>query len=533
MPTDQDLNTNIVTRVNVGDMLTRAAWRRPNHEAVIDGARRLTYRALNDEVNRLSQALLAAGYERGDVLALASGNSVEFLTTYFACAKTGVVCVPINLAWGPPEVSYVLEHSRARGVVVESQLAGLVDAALLRVDGDAVADVIVAPGVGAEWAAGAKGTWQELESFVAGAAATEPECLVGDRDPISYLYTSGTTSAPKGVISSHVAVYIESLNAPLVLGIDGTERSVAMMPLFHTAQLNGFTTGLLYMGGTLVLMRAFDPAALLATIETERITQIFGLPMMYRAMMDHPDIDKRDLSTLRLALYAMAPMPDTDLRRAIEVFGCDFALGFGQTEMNPLTTVFPPEYQLSHAGSVGLPVPNVQVGIMDDAGHLLPSGETGEIVYRGPHAMEGYLRNPEATTEAFAHGWFHSGDVGRFDDDGLLWFADRKKDVIKSGGENVASIEVEKALYEAEPRIQEVVVVGLPHERWSEAITAIVTPKPGVVLTEEDVIAAARTRMSGFKVPKAVLFTDAMPRTATGKIQKNVLREQHDRHFQD
>lgn len=299
-------------------------------------------------------------------------------------------------------------------------------------------------------------------------------------------------------MSSHVAVYIESLIGPLLLGINGDERSVAMMPLFHTAQLNGFTTGLLYMGGTLVLMRAFDPAALLTTIETERITQIFGLPMMYRAMMDHPDIDKRDLSTLRLALYAMAPMPDTDLRRAIEVFGCDFALGFGQTEMNPITTVFPPEYQLSHAGSVGLPVPNVQVGIMDDTGHLLPTGETGEIVYRGPHAMEGYLRNPEAPAEAFAHGWFHSGDVGRFDSDGLLWFTDRKKDVIKSGGKSVASRGGEGTL---RGRAADPGGGGdrAPHQRWSEAIAAIVTPKPGVVLTEEDLIAAARTRLSWFK----------------------------------
>lgn len=532
MTTEHELQANLVTRVNVGDMLTRTAWRRPEHEAVVDGERRLTYRELNAEVNRLANALLGAGYRRGDVLALASGNSVEFLTTYYACAKTGLVCVPVNLAWGPPEVGYVLEHSRARGVVVESQLAGLVAAALDRCNGDAVTDVLVAPGTGAGWAAGGTGRWQELTAFVGEAGTGEPECFVGDRDPISYLYTSGTTSAPKGVVSSHVAVYIESLNAPLVLGIDGDERSVAMMPLFHTAQLNGFTTGVVYMGGTLVLMRAFDPGALLATIEAERITQIFGLPMMYRLMMDHPDVGTRDLSTLRLALYAMAPMPDTDLRRAMEVFDCDFALGFGQTEMNPITTVFPPEYQLSHAGSVGLPVPNVQVAIMDDGGNLLPVGETGEIVYRGPHAMEGYLRNPEATTEAFAHGWFHSGDVGRFDEDGLLWFADRKKDVIKSGGENVASIEVEKALYEAEPRIQEVVVVGLPHERWSEAITAVVTPKPGTGLTEEDVLAAARSRLAGFKVPKAVLFTDEMPRTATGKIQKNVLREQYASHFQ-
>lgn len=524
---DEDVrrSTNLATRVNVGDMLTRTAWRLPTKEAVVDGARRLRYAELNREVNRLANGLTRAGYDRGDVLALASGNSLEFLLTYYACAKLGVVCVPINLAWGPPEVAYVLEHSRSRGVVVEAQLVGLVSSALDRLDG--VTQVIVAPGTGGDWSAGSGRAWFRLEDFVAGAADTEPERYVEDRDPISYLYTSGTTSAPKGVVSSHLAVYLESLTGPMVLRFGPDDRSVAMMPLFHTAQLNGFTTGLIYVGATVHLMRGFDPAALLATIEAERITQIFGLPMMYRAMMDHPDITKRDTSSLRIALYAMAPMPDTDLRRALEVFGCEFALGFGQTEMNPLTTLFLPEHQLSHPGSVGTPVPNVQVAIMGDHGELLPTGESGEIVYRGPHAMEGYLRNPEASAEAFAGGWFHSGDVGHFDGDGLLWFADRKKDVIKTGGENVASIEVEKALYEAEPRIQEVVVVGLSHERWSEAVTAFVTAKPGSGLTEADVLAAARSRLAGFKQPKRVVLVGELPRTATGKVQKNVLRERY------
>ncbi|WP_308286143.1 AMP-binding protein [Actinomycetospora soli] len=525
------LAANSVRRVNVGDMLTRTAWRLPDKEAVVDGPRRLTYAQLDVTVNRLAHGLLRAGFGRGDVLALASGNSLEFLLVYYACAKTGVVCVPVNLAWGPDEVAYVLEHSRARAVVVESQLAPLVERALERAVAHEVAEVFVAPGTGVAWAPGPVGTWQDLEVLGAHPDASEPRCLVEDRDPLSYLYTSGTTSAPKGVVSSHVAVYIESLNAPLVLGFSASDRSVVMMPLFHTAQLNGFTTGLLYVGGTAVLMRAFQPGELLRLIEAERITQIFGLPMMYRALLDHPDMGLYDLSSLRLALYAMAPMPDTDLRRAIEAFGCDFALGFGQTEMNPLTTVFPPEYQLTHPGSVGLSVPNVQVAIMDDAGDLLPVGSEGEIVYRGPHAMEGYLRNPEATQEAFRGGWFHSGDVGRFDADGLLWFADRKKDVIKTGGENVASIEVEKALYETEPRIQEAVVIGLPHARWSEAITAVVTAREGADLDAAQVLASAGERLAGFKLPKDVIFVAEMPRTATGKIQKNVLREQFRNHY--
>ncbi len=525
MADEAELAANLIRRVNVGDTLTRTAWRLPSREAVVDGPRRLTYRELNEAVNRLANALTGHGYRRGDALVLASGNSLEFLLTYYACAKTGVICVPLNLAWGPAEVAYVLDHSRARGVVVESQLVALATAALERVTG--VSDVVVAGGTGAGWRAAPGRRWLTMEQLTDGATAVEPACYVEDRDPVTYLYTSGTTAAPKGVVSSHLAVFIESLSVPLQVHLGPADRSLVMMPLFHTAQLNGFATGLVYLGATLVLQRGFDPAAVLATVEAERITQIFGLPIMYRALMDHPDMGRRDLSSLRLALYAMAPMPETDLRRALELFRCDFALGFGQTEMNPVTTVFLPEHQLSHPGSVGTPVPSVQVAVMGDDGALLPTGRSGEIVYRGPHAMEGYLRDPAATAAAFDGGWFHSGDVGRFDADGLLWFEDRKKDLIKSGGENVASIEVEKALYEAEPGIQEVAVVGLPHERWSEAVTAVVVAKPGVTLTEEDVMRAAASRLPGFKRPKRVLMVDTMPHTATGKIQKQALRAAH------
>lgn len=522
---------NLIRRVNVGDTLTRTAARLPAQLAVVDGDRRLGYRDLNEQVNRMANALAADGHRRGDALALMSGNSLEFLLAYYACAKLGVVCVPVNLGWRPEETTYVLGHSRASAAVVEAQLVPNLAAALD--DAPGVRDVIVAPGTGAEWDASvADRRWRTLDQLCDGAAVSEPEAYVDDRDPISYLYTSGTTSAPKGVVSSHTAVYLESLTAALEFRFTPADRSAAMMPLFHTAELNGIVTPLVIVGGTVVLMRAFDPSTLLEIIETERVTHIFGLPMMYRAMLDHPGVTTRDLSSLRRAMYAMAPMPDADLRRAMEVFGCEFCLGFGQTEMAPLTTVFQPEHQLTHTGSVGTPVVNVQVAIMDDSGNLLPQGNSGEIVYRGPHAMECYLRNPDATADAFAHDWFHSGDVGRFDADGVLWFEDRKKDVIKTGGENVASIEVERALYGAEPRIQEVVVVGLPHPRWGEAITAIVTPRPGETLTEAEVLAAARQRLAGFKAPKAAIITDDLPRTSTGKVQKNALRERYRDRFE-
>jgi acyl-CoA synthetase (AMP-forming)/AMP-acid ligase II len=258
----------------------------------------------------------------------------------------------------------------------------------------------------------------------------------------------------------------------------------------------------------------------------------FGLPMMFRAALDHPSFAGRDLASLRRAVYAMAPMPDELIRRCLDGFGCDFALLFGQTEMSPITTLFRPEHQLSHIGAVGTPLTGVQVAIMGPDGELLPAGEQGEIVYRGPSALTGYLDNAEATTTAFSHGWFRSGDVGRFGEDGVLWFADRYKDVIKTGGENVASIEVEKAVYAAEPRVSEAVVIGLPHERWTEAITAVIVPRPGETIDEAELIVALKQRLDSYKVPKAVIIADALPKTSTGKIQKNVLRDRHAAHYE-
>jgi acyl-CoA synthetase (AMP-forming)/AMP-acid ligase II len=519
-----DLSRNLITRVNVGDSLTRTAARMPDQLAVVDGERRWTYAELNRRVNRVANGLAARGYRRGQALALASGNSCEFLVTYYACAKLGLVCVPMNLGWRPDEIAYVLDHSESAGIVVEAQLVPLVAPAVEKVP--AVRELIVAYGTNGRYEQSLLDrTWLTFADLHDD-TDSEPEHVIADRDPISYLYTSGTTSFPKGVIGSHTAIYLESLMVAAETGLNGNDRIACLMPLFHTAQLNGFGTPAVLMGATQYLLRGFNPDALLDLIEAEQITRVFALPMMWRALVDHPSVAARNLSSLQRAAYAMTPMPDALLRKCLEVFDCDFYLAFGQTEMSPVTTVFRPEHQLSHSGAVGTSIVNVQIAIMAPDGTLLPRGEEGEILYRGPQALEGYLKNPEATEAAFAHGWFHSGDAGYLAEDGMLWFSDRYKDVIKTGGENVASIEVEKAVYAAAPELAEVAVIGLPHPHWIEAITAVVVPKPGTTVDESAVLASVKEHTAGFKVPKAVIVVDELPKTSTGKIQKNVLRKQ-------
>ena len=298
----------------------------------------------------------------------------------------------------------------------------------------------------------------------------------------------------------------------------------ATLPLFHCAQ-HTLVCGLLAAGGTVIVTKSFDPGQMLEIIERERLTFFMGLPLMHQALLEHPSRPGRDLSSLRMCMYAMAPMPETLLRRLVTEICPNYMLGTGQTEMYPLTVAFRPDEQLRRFGSYwGVSAMINDTAVMDDAGTLLGEGEVGEIVHRGPNVMEGYFKNPEATAEARAHGWHHTGDLGMWVD-GQLMFKDRKKDMIKTGGENVPSIKVEAVLLR-HPAVANAAAVGLPHARWIEAVTAVVVRRPGAEVTEEELLQHCRKHLGGFEVPKAVVFVDALPMTSTGKIQKHPLREQ-------
>ncbi|MFI6429621.1 class I adenylate-forming enzyme family protein [Rhodococcus oryzae] len=531
------LEVNLATRTSLGDALTRSARMFGSRTAIADRGRSVTYRELDDAAESFGRSLLESGLSHQQPVAMLMGNSWQFVATYFACAKAGLVAMPVNVVLAPEDIAWILNDSGTTTVVADAAFAPLLEKILPGLT--EVKSVIL---VGAEPAESTGGVptrplataCRSLESHWEDLALREAagplEVLVEDRDAVQCLYTSGTTSRPKGVLVSHTAVFVAGLTNALMQGASwGGEHAtlVNVLPMFHTTGLNTLVLPTLMIGGTVVLPGPFDPGAVLDAIEAHRATHVMFLPIMYRALVGTQAAAARDLSSVKLCIYAMAPMPDALLDQVDEAFpNAAVILGSGQTEVVPATVLQWPEHRHTKANSWGPPVPTVEVQIMDNDGALLPAGESGEIVYRGPHVSSGYWNNADANRAAFAHGWFHSGDVGHLDEDGVVWFTDRLKDIIKSGGENVSSVDVERVV-SAAPGVQECSVVGLPDERWGEAVCAVVvaadaTVTPGEL--EAQVIAHAKQHLAGFQVPKRVIVVDELPKTATGKARKHELR---------
>jgi fatty-acyl-CoA synthase len=506
----------------IGDLLHRTARRSPDKLAVVAGDLRVTYAEFDAAVNRCAHALADRGLAKGDRLALLSHNCWQFAVLAFATARLGVVLVPVNFMLGPDEIAFILTHSGARAIVAEDALAPTADKAL------AAAGVTdgVRGWIGLSGAAPTEG-WEDVDPWWRSGDDSPPEVAVDDDDPLRLMYTSGTESRPKGVMLSSRSLISQYVSCVIDGGMSADDVEVHSLPMYHCAQLDCFFSVDVYLGATSIILPGPDPAALLATIAREKATKLFCPPTVWISLLRHPDFDSTDLSSLRKGYYGASPMPVEVLRelqrRLPDVQLWNF---YGQTEMAPLATILRPHEQLERAGSAGKACLNVETMLVDDAGEPVPPGEVGEIVHRSPHATLGYYADEAKTAEAFAGGWFHSGDLGVMTEDGYLSVVDRKKDMIKSGGENVASREVEEAIYQLDG-VAEVAVFGISHPHWIEAVTAVVVPKPGADVTPEQVQAHARERLAPYKRPKYVVLADALPKNPSGKILKRDLRSSY------
>ncbi|MGZ4496209.1 MAG: fatty acyl-CoA synthetase [Nocardioides sp.] len=510
---------------SLGDLPRRTARRFPDRTALVDGPTRMTFAELDRAVDAAAAAIAEAGLAPGDRLALLCHNCWQFAVLDFATARVGVVLVPVNFMLGATEVAFILDKSRARAFVVEDGLLGVATDALAQSAGSVATRAVVRLGLGGTPGEVPEGWVDAQEWFDHG--GTPPVVLVGDDDPVRMMFTSGTESRPKGALLTSRALMWQYVSCALDGEMSPDDVELHTLPLYHCAQLDCFLGVDVYLGATSVILPGPDPAAVLRAIEEHRVTKFFAPPTVWIGLLRDPGFDAADLSSLRKGYYGASPMPVEVLkeiqRRLPDVDLWNF---YGQTEMAPLATILGPSEQLSHPGSAGRAALNVETRIVDDTDAVVPAGTVGEIVHRSPHATLGYHEDEEKTAEAFRGGWFHSGDLGYVDEDGRLYVVDRKKDMIKTGGENVASREVEEAIYLLDG-VAEVAVFGISHPRWVEAVAAVVVPKAGATLTPEAVLEHARSVLAGYKTPKYVVVADALPKNPSGKILKRQLRDEH------
>ena len=503
-----------IRRVALGDFVHRSALKFPGRTAVVDGDLRLSYAELDARSSRFAHYLLDT-MGSGRQVGMLCLNSADMVVAYNGIHKSGNVWVPVNVRLDADTIAYVLRHAEVSAVVVDEAFMAMPElAAVLR---ELAVPLILSMAAGAA----PHGAIAFAQAW-AGRSAALPDAVIGSDQPALIMYTSGTTGRPKGVVHSHASVAAALMGN--MVGMQITQQDVfsGVLPLFHCAQHCLVATAHA-AGATVVLLRGFVPDEGRASILRENYTIFTGLPMMYGALLMEPTFRA---PSVRLAMYAMAPIPKPLIAQIAARMTPEVMLATGQTEMYPGTMTFRPgDWPDLDANYWGTSLPHNETAVMDDDGNLLGEGQPGEIVHRGANAMLGYFKDPEATTAAQRFGWHHTGDLGMWGPQGQMMFLDRKKDMIKTGGENVASVKVEAVIL-AHPAVAGVGVIGLPHPRWIEAVCAFVVKKPGADLDEEALLAHCRAQLGGFEVPKLVRFIDALPATSTGKVQKHMLRKQ-------
>ena len=510
----------MATKMILGDMYTRNARLAPNGTAFEYDGHRTTHGEFAARINRLANALYDRGVRRQDRVAILAQNCPQYIEVYGAGEVAGYITAAVNFRLAAPEIAYILNDNQPEVLVFESQYTDIVGGLRGTLSKP---ERYICIGPSPDWA-------EDYEAVLAGGSAEAPPIRAREDDTAYLIYTSGTTGRPKGAMLGHRGQVAFAAQVAMDCGIQADDVMFLVMPFYHIgAKCNQI--GCAYRGASFVLHRNYEPAAIVRALETHRVTLAHLAPVMVHDLLQLPDLASYDLSAFRLLQYASGPMPVAHIKLALEAFGPILMQIYGMTETGASTILYPyhhrldgSETDLRRLASAGQAPPGWDIRVIRPGGTDCEIGELGEILSLSPSVMQGYWNNSAATLEALEDGWMHTGDVGYFDEEYFLFVADRKKDMIVSGGENIYPREVEEALY-AHPGVAEAAVIGIPDDRWGESVRAVVATHPGASPSAEELIEHCRTLIASYKKPKSVVFIDALPRLPNQKIDKKSLRE--------
>lgn len=504
--------------VNVGEWIKKWSILQPHKEALYFEDRPITYIKFNHRINQLSHLLLNIGIEKGDRVAVLLHNSPSYLELFFALSKIGAILVPLNWRLAGPELEFILRDSGSRLIIFEPEFEKVIASlrsCLKLPNGNYISVGSPHP----DWAI-------EYEEAIASYPIHEPfeAPSAGDEDPHLLMYTSGTTGVPKGAVLSHRKTFFNVLNADIIYHLTSRDIMIVSRPMFHSGGLLVESAPILYKGGTLILKKRFRPEEILEAVERYRVTILELAATVYQFILQQCDLSRYDLRSVHCYFTGGERIPVSMLKEYLQK-GIAISQIFGQTEASTITFL-PSERAIEKIGSVGLPVFHGEVRIVDKEGKEVGPEEVGEIIIRGPTLMNGYWNRPDLTAETIRDGWLYTGDLAKKDKEGYLYIVDRERDMYISGGENVYPAEIEKVLF-THPKVLDVAIIGVPDGKWGEVGKAYLVLKPGERMNEEEAIAYLQEKIAKYKIPKYIEFVQQLPKTASGKIQKYILKEWH------
>ena len=516
-----------LSRYNPGtwaDIIYRNAKLMPNREAFVFGNTRITFSQYNTRVNKIINALLEMNCKQGDVIGILSWNCMQFVEVYGVTMKGGFIAAPFNPRLKDNELEYIINKSEANTIFIGPELLDIANKIRPRLTN--VKNLIAFEGTVPDMIS--------YEALLSSSTGEEPDVTVDEDTPICIIFTSGTTGVPRGALYTQRRFIEDSKTLSIDMSLKTGHKRIQITPLFHIAGNSHFRSTL-YTGGCNIICKFYDAAETLQLIQNEKATHMDFVPTHLIAMLNLPDLKRYDISSMEMMWYGASPMPLEVLKKGMQVFGPIFAEGYGQSESGPAIShlskedhdvLDKPEAEQKKLSSAGQPDIGVQVRIVDDNDNDVEIGKTGEIVVRSNHTMREYFHNPEDTKIAMANGWLHTGDLGYYDEAGYIYIADRKKDMVITGGENVYPREIEEVLYR-HPAVMEAAVIGVPDPYWVEIVHAVVVLKKDQKATAEEIMAFCKKQMAGYKTPKSVEFIEALPKNSAGKIMKRELRDKY------